>query len=201
MACAWLAEALDDEPACRRRSRPRSTPAPGARSPGSRASGFSAPLTTSAGRLFDAVAALCGLRARVNYEGQAAIELEAACDPAERRRLRDPPSTPTLILDPRPAIRAVADDVARGRRRSARSPHAFTAASPAPRPAPAPIAARRHDLDRVVLSGGVFPNRVLLAPHHAALERAGLRVLLPSTLPAGDGAIAYGQAAVAATAA
>ena len=59
-------------------------------------------------------------------------------------------------------------------------------------------AAGRHGLERVVLSGGVFQNRVLLTRTSALLERAGLRVLVPSRLPPGDGGIAYGQAAVAA---
>ncbi|MGB2710844.1 MAG: hypothetical protein WBC33_04950, partial [Conexibacter sp.] len=58
--------------------------------------------------------------------------------------------------------------------------------------------AARHLLDAVVLSGGVFQNRRLLEATAAALTAAGLRVLLPMQLPPGDGAIAFGQVAVAA---
>jgi hydrogenase maturation protein HypF len=58
--------------------------------------------------------------------------------------------------------------------------------------------AGRHGLDTVVLSGGVFQNRALLMLTAAALEDAGLRVLVPERLPPNDGGVSYGQAAVAA---
>jgi hydrogenase maturation protein HypF len=60
------------------------------------------------------------------------------------------------------------------------------------------IAAERHAITTVVLSGGVFQNRLLLDAAQHALERDGLRVLVPEGLPPNDGAISYGQAAVVA---
>jgi hydrogenase maturation protein HypF len=150
--------------------------------------GLASPVTSSVGRLFDAVASLCGVRQEVNYEGQAAIELEAVCDPAE-----DGAYPMGGELDARPTIAAIVDDLLRGT------------------PVPA-VAARFHNAladatadalvrlgaDPVVLSGGVFANRRLLSRTRALLERAGLRVLVPERLPPGDGGISYGQAAVAA---
>ena len=162
--------------------------------------GTAAPVTTSAGRLFDAVAALCGLRDAVSYEGQAAVELEAACDPAVHDAYPLPwvrGDAALLVLDARATIAAVVDDVRADVAVgviAARFHHALAdaAAGAAARTAGA------AGLDTVVLSGGVFQNRVLLDRTAANLARAGLRVLIPERLPANDGGIAYGQAAVAA---
>ena len=158
------------------------------------------PLTTSMGRLFDAVAALCAVAPHSTYEGQAAVELEAAAarcsDPGsyELDLLRE---VSGLAIDPRGAVRAAVADLDAG------------VAVPA-------VAARFHagvadvtvraclavtksrGLDTVVLSGGVFQNRRLLEAVAAALHRAGLRVLIPRALPPNDGGISFGQAAVAA---
>jgi hydrogenase maturation protein HypF len=187
MACAWLVEAVGTAP---------DMPAAIDVDPEAwrtvaelAATGFSAPVTTSAGRLFDAVAALCGIRSHVNYEGQAAVELEAACDPAERGAYEIPD------LDPRPAIRAIARDAAAGVPVgviAARFHHGLAEATAR--------ACLDAGLDVVVLSGGVFQNRVLLERTTALLRKAGARVLIPRRLPPGDGGIAYGQAAVAAAA-
>jgi hydrogenase maturation protein HypF len=186
MACAWLLEAGWEGP----------LPAPD-RKRGEQVAelvrtGLSSPVTTSMGRLFDAVAALCGLRSEVTYEGQAAIELEAAADPDEHGEY-DLPVTAEGVLDARAAVLAAARDVAAGAGPGAVSArfHAAVATATAE-------AVSRAGLDTAVLSGGVFQNRTLLAATASRLEARGLRVLVPERLPPNDGGVSYGQAAVAA---
>ncbi len=162
--------------------------------------GLASPQTTSVGRLFDAVAALCGLRAEINYEGQAAIELEASCDPLERGSyVIDVVETEDelLVLDPGEAIRAVVRDVIAGEPVGAVAAR-FHAGLARATVAACARAASLTGTDVIVLSGGVFANRRLLGQTAEGLDRAGLRVLTPQLLPAGDGGISYGQAAVAA---
>jgi hydrogenase maturation protein HypF len=187
MACAWLLAAGEEQPLrgvdpARWRAVAQLV-----------RTGTSAPVTTSMGRLFDAVAALCGLRLEVTYEGQAAMELEAACDPGERRAYPLPFADGRL--DARVTIRAVAADLARGTPVGSVAAGFHNAVADATASACARLAAERG-LGTVVLSGGVFQNRVLLERTIGRL--GGLRVLVPRQLPPNDGGIAYGQAAVAA---
>jgi len=190
MALAWLLEAGWDGP----------LPGPDARRSEQVAelvrTGVSSPVTTSMGRLFDAVAALCGLRGEVSFEGQAAMELEAAADAAGRGEY-ELPVTPDGVLDARPTVLAVARDVAGGAGAGAVSArfHATVARATAEAAA---SAASRAGLGTVVLSGGVFQNRTLLAATAGRLESRGLRALVPERLPPNDGGISYGQVAVAA---
>ncbi len=160
--------------------------------------------TTSVGRLFDAVAALVGMRARVSYEGQAAIELEAAaatvgaaeapCYPMEVR-----PVGGVAVLDPRPLVAAVVQDAAAGVAPAviAAGFHRGLAAATAD---VAAASAGAHGVDTVVLTGGVFQNVRLSAALEELLARRGLRVLVHRTVPPNDGGISVGQAAVAACA-
>jgi hydrogenase maturation protein HypF len=177
--------------------------------------GTAAPPTTSAGRLFDAVAALCGIRTEVTYEGQAAAELEAACDPTERdtydlpvataaatrapavAAAHDQPPPPPIVLDARPLIHSVAADAAAGVAVGVVAARFHNSLAAATARAVERIAGERG-LGTAVLSGGVFQNRVLLEGVADRLERAGLRVLIPLRLPPNDGGISYGQAAIAA---
>jgi hydrogenase maturation protein HypF len=161
--------------------------------------GVASPMTTSMGRLFDAVSALCGLRQRVTFEGQAAVELEAACDPAERGSypVGLDREGPTLVIDPRETIRAVAADLEAGAAPGAVASRFHTTMALVTVEA-CSHAARACGTDRVVLSGGVFQNRRLIEGVAAGLRTAGLRVLVPERLPVNDGGISYGQAAIAA---
>jgi hydrogenase maturation protein HypF len=154
-----------------------------------------APVTTSVGRLFDAVSALCGLRTQVTYEGQAAFELEAVADPGERAAYPLPAGGG--LLDARETVLAVLDDVRRGVPATAISARFHNALARATAAAAADAAAR-HGTGTAVLSGGVFQNRLLLERTAPLVTGAGLRLLVPERLPPNDGGISFGQAAVAA---
>jgi hydrogenase maturation protein HypF len=159
--------------------------------------GTASPVTTSAGRLFDAVAAILGVRDRINYEGQAAAELEQLADPAETS------AYPVAIEEGAPfqlatggLVRAVVAELRSG-------------------VAPPLVAARFHNglagavvaacrwvregtgLGVVALSGGVFQNVMLTERVSAGLRDGGFRVLTHSRVPANDGGISLGQAVVA----
>lgn len=150
---------------------------------------LNAPPTSSAGRLFDAVAALVGLRDVVSYEGQAAVELEQAADPAETGRYE------IRGLSGAAFIAAVVDDLARGAAASTVSARFHNS-----------VAAMIVDvctgirletgLRTVALSGGVFQNVLLLERCLDGLGAAGFEVLTHHRVPPNDGGISLGQAAV-----
>jgi len=170
------------------------------------ARGINTPLTSSAGRLFDAVASLAGVRDRVSYEGQAAVEVEWLASqappggdypfdlslPDGEGSLQTP-----MVVDTRPLIRAVAQNVVGG--------------------VPAPSIARRFHstivsmiaavcgrlrlttgIEGVVLSGGVFMNVLLTSEVVARLESDGFRVHRHRLVPPNDGGLSLGQLAIAA---
>ena len=177
------------------------------------AKGVNSPLSSSCGRLFDAVAALVGPWTDAAYEAQAAIELMALTDHASVARARpfsavlaelievEPPSGGTgegmLSLPVAPIIRAV-----REARRAGVAPAEISAMFHRTMidllGCAAAWAAGRYGLKDVVLGGGVFQNELLVVGVEQALTDAGLRVWRPMQVPAGDGAIALGQAVIAA---
>jgi hydrogenase maturation protein HypF len=149
-------------------------------------------MTSSCGRLFDAVAALIGLRTEVNFEGQAAIELEAIVDPSCEERYDF--EIAGEDLDFRPMMQRIVKEEA----------------------PPSVVAARFHNtlaeaihemcrrmrresrLNRVCLSGGTFQNMRLLTLTARALRASGFELYLHRKVPPNDGGIALGQAMIAA---
>lgn len=164
---------------------------------------FHSPLTSSLGRLFDAAAAIVGVRDRVSYEGQAAMELEwlAEAEPADEVypiEIEDQ-ATPNMpmVIDTRPIVRGMVNDLMSGT-------------------APARIAGRFHStiatlvaevcarirnstgIDVVALSGGVFMNGLLTEQVTSRLMGNGFRVYRHRLVPPNDGGLCLGQLAVAA---
>jgi hydrogenase maturation protein HypF len=188
--------------------------------------GINSPVTSSAGRLFDAVAALLGTRDAINYEGQAAIELEQLASPHEANwypagissdganRVDEADlvaadeanwypvgvsSDDTFRVDGVGLIRGAADDLLAGVRRetvAARFHNGVAAAIEAG----CVLARERSGLSTVALSGGVFQNLLLLRETERRLTAHGFTVLTHSRVPCNDGGISFGQAVVAATA-
>jgi hydrogenase maturation protein HypF len=199
MACAWLEAAFGEPRAPTARLAPLVDPHRWEQVGQVGRSGAYSPSTSSIGRLFDAVAALCGIRPRASYEGQAAVELEAAASGDGRAYLLpllDRGAEPGL-LDARETVRAVVADLEAGVEPGVVAGRFHAAVADAAASACA-WAAEANGLATVVLSGGVFQNRLLLEDAVRRLEAASLRVLVPRRLPPNDGGVSYGQAAVAA---
>jgi hydrogenase maturation protein HypF len=162
--------------------------------------GLNSPFTSSCGRLFDAVAALLNIRHIVSYDGQAAIELESLAETAEDSRTLPYDVTfikngvhqidfstmfPTILQDMETSVSTAA---------LARRFHASVAQASVET---CVRIAGDSGLDRVVLSGGVFQNRLLSEMVYTGLINQGLRVFTHRLSPPNDGCIALGQAAIA----
>jgi hydrogenase maturation protein HypF len=156
--------------------------------------GLNAPLTSSMGRLFDAVSALAGMRMTANYEAQAAIELEAAADPQEERRYEF--AIDGDQIDALPVIAAVVKELRSGvsQAKIAARFHNGVAAMVV---ALCIKLGKEHDCHEVALSGGVWQNMLLLEKSVRGLREAGFDVLFHRQVPANDGGVALGQAVVA----
>lgn len=158
--------------------------------------GLNAPLTSSAGRLFDAVSAFAGVRQAISYQGQAAIELEWMARkaitnetypfslPKQNYRTDGPP----LVLDWRPMIEALLHDISEG-------VSVPTIAAKFHNTLAGMIAAvvEWQGADRVVLAGGCFQNRYLSERVMDLLASSGVEAFLPRRVPPNDGSLSFGQ--------
>jgi hydrogenase maturation protein HypF len=161
--------------------------------------GLLSPFTSSAGRFFDAVSALIGVRDEIDFEGQAAIDLEMQSDEGKHGVYEFAlPHADPLVIDTEPVIRGIVEDLQNG--------------VPA-----AVIGAKFHDtaakiiidvcavlkeatgINMVALSGGVFQNATLYHKVMTGMHAKGFKVLLHKKLPVNDGGISLGQAVVAHT--
>jgi hydrogenase maturation protein HypF len=168
------------------------------------ARGTAAPRACGLGRLFDAVSVLAGVCAENTYEGQAAIELEAAahmaCDDAAPYpfSVTEPAGGDgAWVLDTRPLVREVVADADAGAGAAAIGAR-FHATVADMLLAAARRARDETGLERVCLSGGCFANALLLERLAPALESDGFEVYAHRDVPPGDGGVALGQAYVAA---
>ena len=159
------------------------------------ARGLNCPRSSSMGRLFDAVAALCGLGQEMTFEGQAAMKLEFAAEPGVMDAYSIPlrVSTDGLVADWGPMLRQILDERLRGEpagRISARFHNGLAQL--------AVDLARKAECGQVALTGGCFQNMLLTQRVRTRLLESGFTVFTHQRVPPGDGGIALGQIFVAA---
>ena len=152
------------------------------------------PLTSSMGRLFDAASALIGVRQKVNYEAQAAIELEALC--AENEEGSYPITIHEDKIDTSSLWAALLKDRSSGTPKPIIAARFHNAVSEVVLSV-SKVVRRERDINTVVLSGGVWQNKRLLSRSVALLEKADFHVLWHRHVPTNDGGIALGQIMVA----
>ncbi len=153
------------------------------------------PLTSSIGRLFDAAAALAGVRQAVNYEAQAAIEFEALADPLEGGKY--PFAWNQAKIGVRSAVEALIADVLAGVPVAKISSRFHNGLAEICRVASMEVR-DRTGLNEVALSGGVWQNITLLGRTLSLLQESGFRVYIHHQVPTNDGGLALGQAVIAA---
>lgn len=171
--------------------------------------GINSPRTSSMGRLFDAAAAILGIYGKATYEGEPAIELEAAAWCALGSESACPTGNMASfsvtessrpddchVLNSRPLFEALLEGIRTGVPADRLALGFHIAITHATTHVACEIC-EREGLDTVALSGGVFMNRLLLQLLTHELKDAGLAVLVPHAVPVNDGCIAYGQAAIA----
>jgi hydrogenase maturation protein HypF len=159
--------------------------------------GLNSPVASSAGRLFDAVSSLLGIRDVAEYEAQAAIELERVADPAETEALpyRILERDGLLVYDPSPTLLAVLEGVAAGTS-SALLAARFQGTIVALTRELCGALRSRTGIGVACLSGGVFQNAMVTAALLAGLAGDGFEVHVNQAVPVNDGGISYGQAAI-----
>lgn len=160
---------------------------------------INSPLTSSAGRLFDAVSSLMGIKDRISYEGEAAIMLEEAAKSSASKdsynfRLRE---NGAINIDFGDTIKEVVSGLAKKEAISdiARKFHNTLAEATAKT---CVMIQKKHKIKKVVLTGGVFQNKILLGEASERLEAAGFTVYMHHNVPAGDRGVSLGQAVIAA---
>ena len=153
------------------------------------------PMTSSMGRLFDAIAALAGVRQKVNYEGQAAIEFEALADEAEEGVYAFGVESGRVGV--RGAVEALVRDVRRGVPIQKISARFHNGLAEAVRETVGKISIETG-IRSVVLSGGVWQNITLLRRTLSLLQKDGFKVYIHREVPTNDGGLSLGQAAIAA---
>ncbi|NQS88170.1 carbamoyltransferase HypF, partial [Patescibacteria group bacterium] len=159
---------------------------------------INSPLTSSAGRLFDAVSSILGIREKINYEGQAAIELEMLAEDKEEKcyPFRIIEGKEEFVIDTLPLVEAIVEERREGRDVVVIATRFHWSLSQ--------IVLRvcqllrdRWNLNEVALSGGVFQNSLILKQVTYLLNLSGFEVLWHNLLPPNDGGISLGQAVIA----